>query len=260
MTIQVWQRMSLWDWIYDLVGVCIGISDVVTDYIVTYQYFGEGLYGYFGVAVAIFVIAHTVYAGLFAESMLRWGTTFGRKVCAFFIFWPFAGTFSVVWWIKSIQLDIDEKKKAADSDRNDSKAEWIDHKLEHHVGFVVESSIESFPMSILQMIAIVDVQEPNLVNILSIFLSMISVGTKSIFFSYSMDNYVFVFHWICVFVDCFGIFTSIVWCFDFFQFNFEGNFDTNGSLHNEFSCLKMSEFSGIFWNFSMFVCVCCVPY
>ena len=141
-------------------------------------------------------------------------------------------------------------KRAAHNDNNDSKAEWIEHKLENHVGFVVEAMIESFPMSILQMIAI-DVQEPNIVNILSIFLSMTSVGTKSIFFSYSMDNYVFAFHWICVLVDCFGIFTSIVWCFDYFQFNFDGTFDTNGYLRNEFSCLNFLEFSDI--SLSVFV-------
>ena len=252
---RAWQEMTLCDWFYDIIGLCIAVSDVFTDYIVTYQYYAEGLNGYFGVAVAIFVVAHTVYAGLFVEEMISWKKSFGEKFCIFLVYWPFAGTFSVAWWIKSvglckdtlqsIGLDIDEHKKRQHNKNNDSKAEWIDHKLENHVGFVIESMIESFPMSILQMIAIVDVQKPNFVNILSIFLSMISVGTKSIFFSYSMDNYVFAFHWICVFVDCFGIFTSIVWCFDFFKFNFDENFDTHVYFDN-----KLSRKKSIFLEFS----------
>ena len=235
--------MTLCDWIYDLLGLSIAISDVVTDYIVTYQYYSDRLYGYFGVAIAIFVVAHTLYAALFANELFS-DTDMIVKLCVFVLYWPFAGTFSVICWItsvglckdtlKAIGVDVDDNKKAAHNNSKDAKAEWIDHKLENHIGFVIESMIESFPMSILQMIAIVDVQEPNIVNILSIFLSMTSVGTKSIFFSYSMDSYVFVFHWICVFVDCFGIFTSIAWCFDYFQFNADGTFDTNGYLHNEF--------------------------
>ena len=110
--------------------------------------------------------------------------------------------------------DCDDTTKSLDGSK-DKKSEWIEAKFYDHAGFLVEAMIESFPMSILQMIAIVDLQEPNWMNIISILLSMISVGTKSIFFSYSMNNYVFTFHWICAFVDCFGIFTSIAWSFYF---------------------------------------------
>ena len=242
---RAWQEMTLCEWSYDLLVLCIAVSDVVTDYIVTYQYYAKGLNGYFGVAVAIFAIVHTVYAGLLIKKLLFWKKSFVEKFCIFLVYWPFAGTFPVAWWIQSvglckdrlisIGLNVDEHKKLKHDDNEDSKAEWINHELENHVGFVIEAMIESFPMSILQIIAIVEIQEANFVNILSIFLSIISVVTKSIFFSYSMDNYVFVFHCICVFVDCFGIFTNIIWCFDFFQFNFYGNFDGHVDLDNKLS-------------------------
>ena len=223
---RAWQEMTIWDWIYDVIGLFIALSDVITDYIVTYQYYQDGHMIYFWIACGIFAVAQTTYAGMFIMTVPRTDSICLRFIIFLFYF-PFAATLSMFWWLQAVGLfqdtlsmfgcKSDEEKKAAHNAKKDVKSEWIDYKFRNHAGFLVESMIESFPMSIIQMIAIVDLQEPHLINIISILLSMISVGTKSIFFSYSMDNYVFVFHWVCVFVDCFGIFTSIAWGFYFYD-------------------------------------------
>jgi len=56
-----------------------------------------------------------------------------------------------------------------------------------HMGFMLEAFVEAFPQSILQMIAIVKFKEANIVSIISILISMISVATKSMVINIAKD-------------------------------------------------------------------------
>ena len=90
---------------------------------------------------------------------------------------------------------------------------WIRSKLNKHLGFLLEAAIEAFPQSLLQIVAIVVYQEANYVSIISILLSMFSVTTKSLILSQGIEIYTFVWSWLCVVTDFFGIFFTLTWVF-----------------------------------------------
>lgn len=63
------------------------------------------------------------------------------------------------------------------------------------------------------MVAIVYYQEANTIAICSILLSMLSVSTKSMIFSRSIDTVTFLFNWLCCICDFYSIFYFISWVF-----------------------------------------------
>eukprot|EP01084_Bolivina_argentea_P310229 536784_1 len=91
--------------------------------------------------------------------------------------------------------------------------QWIIKKLSKHIGFIIEAGIEALPQSLLQIIAIVYYKEANYVSIVSIFLSMFSVMTKSLVFSKGIDIKTYIWTWLCIVVDFFGIFFSLTFVF-----------------------------------------------
>ena len=76
-------------------------------------------------------------------------------------------------------------------------------KLQKHVGFIMEAVVEAFPQSLIQMVAIVYYQEADAVAIVSILTSMLSVSSKSLIFSRSVDPLTFVWNWLCSVTDFF---------------------------------------------------------
>ena len=78
---------------------------------------------------------------------------------------------------------------------------------------MLEALIEAFPQSLLQIIAIVYYQEANYVSIISILISMFSVMTKSLILSQGVEKYTFIWTWLCVVTDFFGIFFTLTWIF-----------------------------------------------
>ncbi len=64
-----------------------------------------------------------------------------------------------------------------------------------------------------QMIALVLAQEASPLNVFSILLSMISVASKALMFSYSIHRSTFFFNFLCFSADIFGIFTTLSWVF-----------------------------------------------
>ena len=86
-------------------------------------------------------------------------------------------------------------------------------ELSKHIGFIIEAGIEALPQSLLQIAAIVYYKEANYVSIISIFLSMFSVMTKSLIFSQGIDFKTYIWTWLCIVVDFFGIFFILTWVF-----------------------------------------------
>ena len=82
-----------------------------------------------------------------------------------------------------------------------------------YTGFIIEAGIEALPQSLLQIIAIVYYNEANYVSIASIFLSMFSVMTKSLVFSQGIDIKTYLWTWLCIVTDFFGIFFILSWVF-----------------------------------------------
>ena len=67
--------------------------------------------------------------------------------------------------------------------------------------------------SILQLIALMVLSNASYVNIASILISMISVSSKAIVFSYAPKRSLFVFNWLCFVTDFWGIFCVVTWLF-----------------------------------------------
>ena len=63
------------------------------------------------------------------------------------------------------------------------------------------------------MIAIVYFDETELINIISILISLLSVATKSLVFSQAIEFSAFIFHWLSLVTDFFGIFCVLSWVF-----------------------------------------------
>ena len=81
------------------------------------------------------------------------------------------------------------------------------------MGFILEAAVEALPQSLLQIVAIVYYKEANYVSIISIFLSMFSVMTKSLVFSQGIEIKTYIWTWLCIVVDFFGIFFTLTWVF-----------------------------------------------
>ena len=73
----------------------------------------------------------------------------------------------------------------------------------------------AFPQAILQMAAIVIYKEANPIAIVSIFISLLSVASKSLVFMMGVSNSIkqLLFNWLCAVTDFFGIFFVVCWVF-----------------------------------------------
>ena len=130
-------------------------------------------------------------------------------------------------------LGLEDGKILRVSNEDSKIIQFIKKKLDKHLGFILEAAIEAFPQSLLQIIAIVYYQEANYISIISILLSMCSVMSKSLVLSQGIDKSTFVWTWLCVVTDFFGIFFTLTWVFyshDSIHGEFLGYFNIFGEI------------------------------
>ena len=77
--------------------------------------------------------------------------------------------------------------------------------------FFLIAMIEALPQSVIQLIAIVYYQDNQLINIVSICISLLSVVTKAMVFSVAIDFRVFIYNWLSLVCDFFGVFAIVAW-------------------------------------------------
>merc|ERR1712176_1150824 len=124
--------------------------------------------------------------------------------------------------------------------------QFFEEKIEKHLGFILESLIEAFPQAILQMAAIVIYKEPNTIAIISIFISLLSVASKSMVFMMGVSNNIkqLFFNWLCAVTDFFGMFFIVCWVF--YEPNDESLEDAFSTIHNVWLWkLYILEFPGV---------------
>lgn len=90
---------------------------------------------------------------------------------------------------------------------------YLMKKLKVHGGFLIESFVESIPQSILQMIGLVVNRDTGLLEVVSLAISLVSVGSRGLLLSYSLSRVVFVFNFVAFIADLFGFFCIISWLF-----------------------------------------------
>merc|ERR1740123_984429 len=94
-----WQRAG--DYFYDFSAAIISIIDVITDILVTYEFWKLGRKVYFGIAVSIFILAQFCYASLFT---IAYGENLRRdrsRALCFMCIFPIAQIVPVFMWMDS---------------------------------------------------------------------------------------------------------------------------------------------------------------
>jgi hypothetical protein len=217
-----WSRLI--DCVNDLVVVNVSLVDIVCDVLVTIEFYQQRKWAFFWISMLIFLLAQCSYAFLFSAT---WAKTKGRwgQLAWFFAILPFSQlvpffaymeTFHMDWLDNSIRwlgLTPTEDLRSAAGATEESLWGYIQSKYQAHAGFLVEAFVEAIPQCVLQTVAIIIYGEASALNILSILISIIVVASKGYLVSYSIDRTTFVFNYLCIVADCFGLIASFTWLF-----------------------------------------------
>eukprot|EP01083_Nonionella_stella_P220767 789499_1 len=223
---------------YDLLTIVISIADVATDIIVLIDFYNKERMSFFTISLTILILAQCSYAMACAVRFNTLDNWRAHNSClAFCCLLPFGTLVAFMIYFASEETGLEcfrnfmhdglnlklnnslFKVKVRDS----NIVTWIKKKLDKHLGFILEAAIEAFPQSLLQIIAIVYYQEANYISVISILLSMFSVISKSLILSQGIEKYTFIWTWLCVVTDFFGIFFTLTWVFY-----------SHNSIHGEF--------------------------
>lgn len=215
---------------FDILTVLITIGDITTDIWVIYLFYIDQRMPFFIIAVVILSLAQCAYAFAFVfrytnrntnntyqSLFLRFGLGFILgPIVSFLIYFTDDHQSCLSRFIRrhAILNDnfyIDNTMDV--SPRLSAINQWMMQKLSMHLGFFIESIVEAFPQALLQMVAIVYYREATYVSIVSILLSMLSVMSKSMIFSQGIEWKTYVFTWLCIVTDFYGLFFVISWVF-----------------------------------------------
>ena len=211
---------------YDILTGCVSILDVVTDVLVMIQFYNKGRYTFFMTSLIILIVAQLSYILSF------WGRHHVRRqpllsIALFFLLIPFAPCISFFFYIiaddKRYKLLIKNtfclNKLICNNpyttyvdDNQTQLQQWMQMKLYKHIGFIIESLFEAFPQSILQLVSIIYYNDHiQILSIISILLSMISVCSKSFAFSIavSINTKTIIFTFLCCATDFISIFFTV---------------------------------------------------
>ena len=250
--------------IYDIFAIVVGTLDLITDILVVISYYNEGYTTLFIISVIILVIAQLSYCVGFAlKNANGWDIT--ELIKAFFCCLPFAPFMTFIFFLTDHDENILAKYLEnsfsfltfGDNSKVLSHSEFrniMQQKISKHLGFILEAGLEALPQSMLQMFAIVYYGESNLLTIGSIFLSLISVSSKSLIFCvYIANDFISIlFYWICMIIDFFGIFFVVCWVFYDYSNNDNDDVFTN-EQQNAFDIVSSLWMYKVFYFVTPFV-------
>eukprot|EP01084_Bolivina_argentea_P196652 337110_1 len=217
------------DALYDILAVVISLFDIITDVWIMIEWYYHGKIVFFTISLVIIILSNFAYIMVFFS---RYGELNLFHICGCCCFMlPIAPFLSFFMYIidtfnlyvgQCLFFNIDGWKSWQTD--NESRT-WMENKLSKHIGFIFETIMESFPQCILQMIAIVYFNEPNIIAIISIIISMISIASKSLIFSSvaSINIKTMIFTWFYFVADIFSILFILSFVF------YEGN-DINQNI------------------------------
>ena len=216
---------------YDLLTILISIADVTTDVWVIYKFYIDKRETFFIISLIVMILAQLSYAIAFVfRFQPQWTPKLQkqniemRALVMFFIVLPLAPVLSfIIYWCEmndknwfltwlSDKFYIGDELDLTTNDPNQPKILiWIKTKARKHMGFILEAMVEALPQSIIQLIAIVYYQDTEIINVISICISLLSVATKTMVFSVAIDFKVFIYNWLSLVCDFFGVFAIICW-------------------------------------------------
>mmetsp|Transcript_58123 Transcript_58123/g.96366 ORF Transcript_58123/g.96366 Transcript_58123/m.96366 type:complete len:642 (-) Transcript_58123:108-2033(-) len=222
--------------VYDVFTAIISLLDVITDLLVMYEFYVQGRMAFFYASLVILIVAQFAYCIAFWFKFEQYFDSFGHAAASFCCLLPFAPFLSFAFYFTAdnssclyqflvefyshcrCRPSINTRSNASRSGDAELEAfrEWMKEKLSKHLGFIIEAMVEAFPQSILQLIAIVYFNDvDNYLAMISIFLSMLSVSSKSFILSvaasYNWKSALFM--WLCAVTDFIGIFFVVSFAF-----------------------------------------------
>eukprot|EP01083_Nonionella_stella_P041697 112955_1 len=214
--------------IYDIMAASISLADIATDIIILVQFYLQNRMIFFYASLSILLLANLSYVMVFMKRYTS-GTDFLGLICVGFMLFPIAPVLSFLMYfmddnngcvtqcvlnrcLRNFQFGF---YGFVSSERNSHLHQWFETKISKHIGWILESVLESIPQTVLQMIAIVYYNEINIIFFISIALSMMSISTKSLIFSaaISITNKTMLYTWVSSIADFCGLFMSISWIF-----------------------------------------------
>lgn len=222
--IKTWQSGA-----YDAFTVLLFTADVVLDIMITVEFYKEGEMGFFWGSIAIFAVSQLAYSALFMHLFISDDRSMLYLMLTFILLLPFAqlapfvifcSSFNWRWLnllLTCLKLDGQAIRQAPDPDKEPWEA-FILSKLQTHGGFIAESIVESVPQSILQLIALVvrsrtSNQALQALSIVSVCTSILSVASRGLMVSFSLDRSTMIFCLFCFIVDVFSLFCTASWIF-----------------------------------------------
>ena len=210
---------------YDVLTILISIADVTTDIWVIYNYKIQNRNTFFIISLIIMILAQLSYSVAFAVRFLSdaWESMCKKLTIYFLLVLPLSPIMSFIFFILSFEgnwitrlfkwFGFEDDFDGSAYENQPPIIVWIEKKMRKHMGFIMEALIEALPQSIIQLIAIVYYQDTEIINIISICISLTSVATKTLVFSFAIDFRVFIFNWLSLLCDFFGIFAIVSWVF-----------------------------------------------
>ena len=214
---------------YDILTILISIADVTTDIWVIYNFKIAKRDTFFIIALIVMILAQFSYAIAFILRFRGHGTANHdaevvrcrmffcilplTPVMSFLFFWCTESPDNCLMKFLKWHFNVEDAMDHGDQ-INPNQAKlliWIKKKAAKHMGFILEAMVEALPQSIIQLIAIVYYQDTEIINVISICISLLSVATKSMVFSVAIDFKVFIFNWLSLVCDFFGVFAIVSW-------------------------------------------------
>lgn len=147
------------DIFYDISAAVISLVDVITDILITIEFWQHERYAFFYTSMAIYFLAQCSYSLFFT---LAFADNLRNKyqIVTFLCVFPFAQFIPVFVWLHSfrtrftdacirkfnLKLDPFSSEKECPTDTDELQF-WIEQKFLSHGGFMIEAIIEAFPQS-----------------------------------------------------------------------------------------------------------------
>ena len=209
---------------FDILAALISISDVATDVIVTYNFYINDQMTFFGLSLTFIILAQLSYCFAFLIVIASEDSPC-RAFLLFLCLLPISPVLSFIFFLTEdpnsptseflkeyMWFNVSLGETYIDKTKSKLR-QWMKKKLRKHMGFIMESCIEAFPQSIIQISAIVVYNNADVISIVSILISMLSVSSKAFIFAvqFSINLKSLLFLWISAVTDFIGIFFAISW-------------------------------------------------
>jgi len=196
------------DILFDILTAGLSMMDLVTDIWVMAEYRVEGHDTFFWLSLATLLMCTVCYTVSFATQVSNNGGDCGSFVIPFLCFLPCGQCYP---YIQYFFLSDDFHIGASTED--DPVQAYLMKKAWTHAGFILESMFEAVPMSIIQMVFVLQQREIAPVMVISLMISLISVASKGFMLSFATHKTVFAFNFLCIIHDVFNLFACFAWAF-----------------------------------------------